>query len=176
MVSLAAQDVSGRKAMPRRAIVNWTLPGMAGELIYRLRRGHLRPSSQSLLNAGARFWEGEPPGEPRHHPARTDFGLRRAQSSRELSRAEPCPPGITQGRLSASSRSSPRGVWQFNPGRRPGTTSHGGRSDFQETVPRPSVEPGLYSDHGSHPRSRTGSCPAAGDCRLGRQTRDSAIQ
>ena len=35
------------------------------------------------LNAFARFWEGEPPGEPRHHPART----------------EPRPPGITQGRL-----------------------------------------------------------------------------
>ena len=35
------------------------------------------------LNAFARSWEGEPPGEPRQHPART----------------EPRPPGITQGRF-----------------------------------------------------------------------------
>jgi hypothetical protein len=35
------------------------------------------------LKALARFWEGEPPGEPRRNPART----------------EPRPPGITQGRL-----------------------------------------------------------------------------
>ena len=34
-----------------------------------------------VLDAFARFWEGEPPGEPRHHLART----------------EPRPPGITQG-------------------------------------------------------------------------------
>ena len=102
--------------MPRRAIVNWTLPGMAGELIYRLRRGHLRPSSQSLLNAGARFWEGEPPGEPRHHPARTDFGLRRAQSSRELSRAEPRPPGITQGRSAAVPDPRPEGFGNLTQG------------------------------------------------------------
>ena|ERR1700678_3519490 len=26
----------------------------------------------SALNAFERLWEGEPPGEPRHHPARTD--------------------------------------------------------------------------------------------------------
>src|ERR1700679_192798 len=26
----------------------------------------------SRLSAFARFWEGEPPGEPRHHPARTE--------------------------------------------------------------------------------------------------------
>ncbi len=37
----------------------------------------------SVLNAIARSWAGEPPGEPRHHPART----------------EPRPPGITQGHL-----------------------------------------------------------------------------
>jgi RNA polymerase sigma factor (sigma-70 family) len=45
------------------------------------------------LNAFASPREGEPPGEPRRNPARTDFG--------ELSRAEPRPPGITQGRLVA---------------------------------------------------------------------------
>ena len=47
------------------------------------------------LDALARSWEGEPPGEPRRKPARTDFG--------ELSRAEPRPPGVTQGRLDVSS-------------------------------------------------------------------------
>jgi hypothetical protein len=48
-------------------------------------------SGPRRLNGLARFWEGEPPGEPRRNPARTDFG--------GLSRAEPRPPGITQDRL-----------------------------------------------------------------------------
>ena len=39
----------------------------------------------SALNGFARSWEGEPPGEPRRHPART----------------EPRPPGITQGHFDA---------------------------------------------------------------------------
>jgi hypothetical protein len=41
----------------------------------------------------AQVREGERSGEPGPGAARTDFGLRRAQSSRELSRAEPRPPG-----------------------------------------------------------------------------------
>jgi RNA polymerase sigma factor (sigma-70 family) len=56
------------------------------------------------LNAQASPREGEPLSEPRLNPARTDFALRtsassvapRAQSSRELSRAEPRPPEIAQ--------------------------------------------------------------------------------
>ena len=48
------------------------------------RRARLPLAGNDLrLNAFARFWEGEPPGEPWHHPART----------------EPRPPGITQGHL-----------------------------------------------------------------------------
>jgi hypothetical protein len=41
-----------------------------------------------MLNAFARSWEGEPPGEPRRHPART----------------EPRPPEITQGCLVEAER------------------------------------------------------------------------
>jgi hypothetical protein len=46
------------------------------------------------LNALARFWDGEPPGEPRLHPART----------------EPRPPGIKQGRL--ADRPTGESSWQ----------------------------------------------------------------
>ena len=46
--------------------------------------------TMALLNAFARAREGEPPGEPRHHPART----------------EPRPPGITQGHFVRSSKIS----------------------------------------------------------------------
>ena len=51
--------------------------------------------ARERLNALTRSGEGEPPGEPRHNPARTDFG--------ELSRAEPRPPGITQAPLGPES-------------------------------------------------------------------------
>ena len=42
--------------------------------------------TQGAVNSLARSWEGEPPGEPRRNPART----------------EPRPPGITQDRLDTS--------------------------------------------------------------------------
>jgi hypothetical protein len=56
-------------------------------------------SGTRRLNALARFWEGEPPGEPGRNPARTDFGEVPGVSEVEPSRAEPRPPGITQDRL-----------------------------------------------------------------------------
>ena len=54
----------------------------------------MAPESRRSLNALARSWEGEPPGEPRRHPART----------------EPRPPGITQGRLDLARRDERRFV------------------------------------------------------------------
>ncbi len=53
------------------------------------------------LNAFARSWEGEPPGEPRHHPARTE-PRPPGQLQHHPARTEPRPPGITQGRFESA--------------------------------------------------------------------------
>ncbi len=68
--------------------------------------------AQSALNQLARFWEGEPPGEPSREPART----------------EPRPPGITKGHLES--------VLDHNP-RFPGILFVAGVCDPGLSIPRP---------------------------------------